>query len=77
MYQSLTCNNQKFKSFDEELKVNLRKKNIEEERKKFIDYISNIVDLLANFSDDQLLKLLSYSESENARKRKILNGFNN
>lgn len=77
MYQSLTYNNQKFKSFDEELKVNLKKRNIEEERKKFIDYISNNVELLANFSDNQLLKLLNYSELENARKRKILNGFNN
>ena len=26
---------------------------------------------------NQLLKLLNYSESENARKRKILNEFNN
>ena len=77
MYQSLTCKKQKFKTFAEELKVNFKKINIEEERKKFIDYIANNVEILGYFSDEQLLKLLNYSESENARKRKILNEFNN
>ena len=49
MYQSLTCKKQKFKTFDEELKVNFKKINIEEERKKFIDYIANNVEILGYF----------------------------
>lgn len=77
MNQSITWQKQKFKSFDDELKVNLKKRNLEEERRKFLDYLSDNTELLGNFSEEQLMKILKYSESENERKRKLLNGINN
>lgn len=77
MDKIISCQKKKFKSFDEELKVNFKKRDLESERKNFINYIINNIDVLATFSDNQLLKLIRYIEDENERKRKLLNGFNN
>ena len=71
------CGSQNVQQSEDTANEVTEKINIEEERKKFIDYIANNVEILGYFSDEQLLKLLNYSESENARKRKILNEFNN
>ena len=76
MNQNFTYQSRKFKSFDEELKVNLKTRNLDEERKKFIEYISNNAEILSNFSEGQLVKLLKYIEAENEKKRMILNGNN-
>ena len=72
MSQSLTYQNKKFQDFDSELKVDLREINQENKRKEFILYLANHLELLENFSNEQLGKILKYSEEENKKKRKLL-----
>ena len=72
MNQSSTYQNKKFQDFNEELKVDLKKINQENERKKFILYLANHLELLDKFSNEQLEKILKYSEDENKKKRKLL-----
>ena len=72
MSQSLTYQNKKFLDFDSEFKVDLKKINQEKERRKFILYLANNLELLDNFSNEQLEIILKYSEEENEKKRKLL-----
>lgn len=72
MGQSLTYQNKNFQVFDAELKVDLKDKKLEDERKKFLIYLADNLELLKNFSDVQLEKILNYSKEENERKRRLL-----
>ena len=68
MNQAPTYQNKRFKDFNEELKVDLKKINQENERKKFILYLANHLELLDKFSNEQLVKILKYSEEEIKKK---------
>ena len=72
MGQTLTYQNKSFQVFDESLKVDLSRKRLENERRKFLVYLTDNLELLKNFSDDQLEKILKYSKEENERKRQLL-----
>ena len=72
MGQSLTYQNKSFQVFDAELKVDLKDKKLEDERKKFLIYLVDNLELLKKFSDVQLEKILKYSKEENERKRRLL-----
>jgi len=63
--------------FNSRIKVEGITKNVEYERKKFLDYLATNLDLLENFSTEQLQTLLKYSEEENEKKRKKLKKLNN
>lgn len=63
--------------FNSRIRVEGITKNIEYERKKFLDYLAANMDLLENFSTKQLQTILKYSEEENEKKRKKLKKINN
>ena len=55
------------------LKVDMSKKRIEDERRKFLIYLADNLELLNNFSDDKLERILKYSEEENERRKLLRN----
>lgn len=63
--------------FNSRIKVEGITKNVEYERKKFLDYLAANMDLIENFSTPQLQTLLKYSEEENEKRRKKLKKMNN
>lgn len=73
MNSSLTYKNESFQNFDAMLKVDMSKKRIEDERRKFLIYLADNLELLNNFSDDKLERILKYSEEENERRKLLRN----
>jgi hypothetical protein len=73
MNSSLTYKNESFQKFDAMLKVDMSKKRIEDERRKFLIYLADNLELLNNFSDDKLERILKYSEEENERRKLLKN----
>ena len=73
MNSSLTYKNESFQKFDAMLKVAMSKKRIEDERRKFLIYLADNLELLNNFSDDKLERILKYSEEENERRKLLRN----
>lgn len=73
MNSSLTYKNESFQKFDAMLKVDMSKKRIEDERRKFLIYLADNLELLNNFSDDKLERILKYSEEENERRKLLRN----
>ena len=58
--------------FTEEIKVETNEKNEEYERKQFMENLINNPNLLQEFSNERLEKILQYYLDENEKKRKIL-----
>ena len=58
--------------FAEEIKVETNEKNEEYERKQFMENLINNPNLLQEFSNERLEKILQYYLDENEKKRKIL-----
>ena len=58
--------------FSEEIKVETNGKNEEYERKQFIEKLTNNPDLLQDFSNERLEKILQIYLDENEEKRKTL-----
>ncbi len=59
-------------NFVNQMKVEEGYKNIEYEKKKFMDNLSNNPELLNEFSADRLEKILQYYLDENNKKRELL-----
>lgn len=59
-------------SFINEIKVKELKADTEIERKKFIEKLTNNPDLLEEFSNERLEKILQYYKEENNKKRELL-----
>ena len=73
MISTLTYKNESFQKFDAMLKVDMSKNRIEDERRKFLIYLADNLELLNNFSDDKLERILKYSEEENERRKLLRN----
>lgn len=58
--------------FSEQIKFESNSQNQEYERKKFIENLTNNPDLLQDFSNERLEKILQYYLDENKKKRNIL-----
>ena len=76
---NLTTNNLEIKEetkseivFAEEIKVKTNDKNEEYDRKQFMENLINNPNLLQEFSNERLEKILQYYLDENEKKRKIL-----
>ena len=58
--------------FIERIKIDANYKNPENEKHIFMDNLKENPDLLENFSNDRLEKILQYYQDENAKKKEIL-----
>lgn len=56
----------------EYIKVNIDVENTDFKRKKFMENLTNNPELLENFSNDRLEKILQYYIDENAKKEALL-----
>ena len=59
-------------NFTEQIKVGDDNKNIDYEKKKFMQNLTENPELLKEFSNDRLEKILQYYLEENRKKREIL-----
>lgn len=59
--------------FDNKIRVTDNLKSIYDEKKQFMKNLVDHPELLENFSNDKLEKILEYYENENNEKREILN----
>lgn len=64
-------NIEKFK-FTEEIKVKVTTIDREVEKKKFMENLTNNPQLLEEFSNERLEKILQYYKDENTRKKELL-----
>lgn len=60
------------RNFVHSIKANVNCKNTEYEKKKFMDELTENPELLENFSNNRLEKILKYYIDENNKKRKLL-----
>ncbi len=63
-------------NFAEQIKVENENKNIDYEKKKFMQELTENPNLLKEFSNDRLEKILQYYLEENQQKREILKRMN-
>lgn len=59
-------------NFIEEIKVDIVEKNNDNEKRKFMDNLTKNPELLEEFSNERLEKILQYYLDENNRKREML-----
>ncbi len=67
---------EKVSSFAEQIKIGDDNKNIDYEKKKFMQNLTENPELLKEFSNDRLEKILQYYLEENRQKREILKRLN-
>ncbi len=67
---------EKVSSFTEQIKIGDDNKNIDYEKKKFMQNLTENPELLKEFSNDRLEKILQYYLEENKKKREILKRIN-
>ena len=63
-------------NFTEQIKIENDNKNIDYEKKKFMQSLTENPELLKEFSNDRLEKILQYYLEENQQKREILKRLN-
>ena len=63
-------------NFTEQIKIENDNKNVDYEKKKFMQSLTQNPELLKEFSNDRLEKILQYYLEENEQKREILKRMN-